>query len=251
MVRRSKSAVNAPLIPPESLPCVWMAAGLVSYKLCDRGFDCDHCPLDAALRGDVRPQAPPAPHPAVAPRSGRDVCDFPEDRRYHGHTWARQMDPGRVRCGIDAFAAWLLDPVKSVVLPTPPARLFQGGIACWLGNGAALVPVRSPIAGALLGAHLDVQDHPERVTDSPYAGGWLLELHCPDGVGEIRNLLSASAQRERTRRQLARLEREVGRALHAAADVGATLADGGEQIADLRRLLGEPRFLRLIRGLFR
>lgn len=33
--------------------CVWMQAGVVGYKLCDRGFDCDLCPFDAALRGQA------------------------------------------------------------------------------------------------------------------------------------------------------------------------------------------------------
>jgi hypothetical protein len=31
--------------------CVWMRAGVIRFWLCDRNFDCDHCPLDAALRG--------------------------------------------------------------------------------------------------------------------------------------------------------------------------------------------------------
>ena len=31
--------------------CVWMRAGVIRFWLCDRDFDCEHCPLDAALRG--------------------------------------------------------------------------------------------------------------------------------------------------------------------------------------------------------
>lgn len=31
--------------------CVWMDAGVLTFKLCDRDFDCEHCPLDAALHG--------------------------------------------------------------------------------------------------------------------------------------------------------------------------------------------------------
>jgi hypothetical protein len=31
--------------------CVWMRAGVIRFWLCDRNFDCEHCPLDAALRG--------------------------------------------------------------------------------------------------------------------------------------------------------------------------------------------------------
>lgn len=33
--------------------CVWMQAGVVGYKLCDREFDCDRCPFDAALHGEA------------------------------------------------------------------------------------------------------------------------------------------------------------------------------------------------------
>jgi len=30
--------------------CVWMDAGVINYKLCDRLYDCDRCPLDQALQ---------------------------------------------------------------------------------------------------------------------------------------------------------------------------------------------------------
>lgn len=33
--------------------CVWMQACVVGYKLCDREFDCDRCPFDAALSGEA------------------------------------------------------------------------------------------------------------------------------------------------------------------------------------------------------
>ena len=34
---------------PTPAYCLWMDAGVVNYKLCDRAFDCDRCPLDQAL----------------------------------------------------------------------------------------------------------------------------------------------------------------------------------------------------------
>ena len=58
--------------------CVWMRAGVIRFWLCDRDFDCDNCPLDAALRArrQSRPEdaAPPGPH-ADPP--------LPFDRRQH------------------------------------------------------------------------------------------------------------------------------------------------------------------------
>lgn len=51
------STAPAPPPPPSARvePCVWMSAGLVAYKLCDRGFECESCPFDQAMRGALPP----------------------------------------------------------------------------------------------------------------------------------------------------------------------------------------------------
>lgn len=57
--------------PPGALPCVWMSAGLVSFKLCDREGECEGCPFDRAMREPhgrpVRHRRPSAPTPARTP----------------------------------------------------------------------------------------------------------------------------------------------------------------------------------------
>ena len=40
-------STSTPQPPP--VRCVWMDAGVVNYKLCDRGYDCERCPLDQGL----------------------------------------------------------------------------------------------------------------------------------------------------------------------------------------------------------
>ena len=58
MLRLIESAPEPRMPPPAgALPCVWMSAGLVAYKLCDRGFECEGCPFDQAMRG-ARPALP-------------------------------------------------------------------------------------------------------------------------------------------------------------------------------------------------
>jgi len=70
-------------------PCVWMCAGVLRYRLCTHEYDCDNCPLDAALRGDARI---PAAHPLTSPYAPA----FPDDRRYAvGHTWLREAPGGK------------------------------------------------------------------------------------------------------------------------------------------------------------
>lgn len=52
--------------PEGILPCVWMSAGLIAFKLCDREGECESCPFDRAMRGlGPLPEAPaPSRHAA-------------------------------------------------------------------------------------------------------------------------------------------------------------------------------------------
>lgn len=54
---------QAGALPSGDMPCVWMSAGLLSFKLCDRQGECETCPLDRALRG-----LEPVPEEARPPR---------------------------------------------------------------------------------------------------------------------------------------------------------------------------------------
>ncbi len=64
---------NRPLasttLPPGILPCVWMSAGLVAFKLCDREGECEGCPFDRAMQG-ARSEPPAASAGLPAPSRG-------------------------------------------------------------------------------------------------------------------------------------------------------------------------------------
>lgn len=101
------------LVAVNAQPCVWMCAGLVSYRLCSRDFDCEHCPLDAALRGELHPVA----HDTALLYRQENGNGVPADRRYSsGHTWALPTaEAGYAwRIGIDAFAATLIGCARSI-----------------------------------------------------------------------------------------------------------------------------------------
>ena len=60
----------ASVMPPGLLPCVWMSAGLVAFKLCDREGECEGCPFDRVMRspqgGPRRRRRPSASPPLPA-----------------------------------------------------------------------------------------------------------------------------------------------------------------------------------------
>jgi glycine cleavage system H protein len=216
-----------------------MSAGLVGYRLCDREFDCERCPLDAALRG----QGPswtdtggPAPH----------AVHFPDDRRYaRGHTWVQAAGTG-TRIGIDAMAAALLGRPTEVWLADGAAP-SRGEPLCGLGLSCGALSLAAPVSGRDAVLNPALAEAPGLAADDPYGTGWLVELR---HAAAPSDLVTADAAREATRLDLRHLRRRVALDLLKDLDpVGATLPDGGEASPDLRRMLGPGRYLALVREL--
>jgi glycine cleavage system H lipoate-binding protein len=237
-------------------PCLWMSAGLVSYKLCDRDFDCERCPLDAALGGESRPALSP---PAGGDGAGSPTAPFlfPDDRRYgDGHTWAQRREPagdGVARVGIDAFAAALAGPVRRLLPRTPPgARAEPGTLLAELELDAGTLPVASPVAGRLRAWNPRWDDGPGGPPHAlaPYGDGWIAEL-VADDPSALDALTASGAAREGALLDLRRFRRRAALHLLAAdaAGAGATLPDGGQVLTDLRAILGPRRYLELLRDL--
>jgi glycine cleavage system H protein len=276
--------------PPGRLPCLWMTAGLLSYRLCDREYDCDRCPLDAALRGPgstATVPAPPAAGGGGARAPARNGGDFPADRRYGaGHTWLRPAGdgaPGRFRVGLDGLAAALLAAPRAVRCAAAGRLLAPGETACELDLEGGVLALGLPVAGEVVAANAACRRDPSLVVADPYGDGWLLEIALPaagDGwlleiaapaagagcrpgcaaaasspagaTASTPRLLPAAEARRRAGHDLRRFRRRVALDLLAADDgVGATLPDGGEPLLDLRALLGARRHLELVRELVR
>lgn len=239
------SAPETPrFLPKGAERCVWMAAGMVAYKLCDRAFDCESCQFDAVMRG----QAPAVPEELSVPIAAIGPDEFREDRRYHAaHTWAQAVGPDRLRIGLDAFAAWLVGDATSIVLPPAASLIAAGGAGAWVIDGCGPLPLRMPVNATVIRANPLLRTHPRLAIEAPYDSGWLIEARVPDPAAAIAGLASAAAMRERTARELGEFDQEARTRLHRGAEtVGVTLADGGERIADLRRLLGAESYRALI-----
>lgn len=238
-----------PVVPADAQPCLWMSAGLLTYRLCDRDFDCDRCPLDAALRGDSL--GSPRREALLAPR--RDARVFPEDRVYTtGHSWIQVLqgtDARTVRFGLDAFAAAIIGRCSEVRCQAAQSELARGGAVCQIDLGLGILSLGVPLGGTIERANNRLQDYPEQVVTAPYGDGWIAELTATN-VAELNGLLTAARARERARLDLQRFRRRVAMQLLAGASgVGPSLADGGEWVADLREMLGGPTYMDLLREL--
>lgn len=240
--------MSANVVPAGSQPCVWMCAGLLTYKLCDRELDCEHCPLDAALRGE------PAgvPFRTALSEPGRRASHFPDDRLYSsGHLWLRPVDGGgdrALRLGVDAFAAAVIGHCREVRWCAPGRRFGRGETVCEIDLDLGLLPLAAPLAGRATDANRRLSREPGRLLTEPYDDGWILELEA-DEPADLRVLRTAEAARDGTRLDLQRFRRRVAIHLLDDARVGPSLPDGGEVLSDLRQMLGGRRYLELLREL--
>jgi glycine cleavage system H lipoate-binding protein len=251
-------------------PCVWMSAGLLAYRLCDHDYDCEHCPLDAALRGGRMPSLPAAGIPVRG-------ATFPDDRRYTpGHLWfaaiprdevpasegggphARAAPPAaageaeaeprrRLRCGLDGFAAALAGAPLAVRSDGVSSPLPEGTVLCRLELGGATLPVAAPCAARRVWSNRRLESEPSLAAVDAYGEGWLFELEPCDEppVG-----FDGPAAALRSRLDLRHFRHRVAADLLAdGAGLGATLPDGGELLTDLRGILGLRRYVELLREL--
>jgi len=254
MERRHEEEGTHRVFPEHEEPCVWMVGGMLTYRLCDREFDCDHCPLDAALRGTQL--APPSrglePADGDLPLAPPALSDIRDGLRYHPvYGWVSDIGDRRVRWGLDGVTARILDRITSFVLPAVGSHLVQGQTACWAMDDGELVPLRAPVSGSVARINPAVQRDPTLATRSPYDLGWLTEVDSVDELGAPRGLCGPAERREEAARQLGRVHRAVMSHLHMRHGVGPTAQDGGERLTDLRQVLGRSRYHRLVRSILR
>ena len=226
-------------------PCIWMSAGLLSYKLCDRDWECERCPLDAALRGQVLE----APLHTSLMSVNEQTSWFPDDLLYSsGHLWLRTLnaDDGRiVRFGLDVFAATIIGRCCDVSCPDVGQERAQGESLCEIDLGLGILLVGAPVGVAVVAQNTRLERDPNALVSAPYGDGWIADLRVQD-PSQLRTLSTAERARDQTKMDLRRFRRRVALQLLADTEgIGPCLPDGGE-LADLRQILAGPAYLKLI-----
>lgn len=224
--------------------CVWSDAGVLAFRLCDRAFACDRCPLDAALRGDPRLTLSGGPG---ATGHGHVPWTFPTDRLYsQGHVWVQVIHPGRARAGIDACAAWLLPPVLAPRAATE-RRVVKGDPLCVLGVGSGDVTPPAPITGILASWNDRLESSPELLTDDPYGAGWIAELEY-GGSAQLDSLGGAEDAAQSARLAARRFGRQAAFGLLSAAET--VWVDQG-MLEATQRAVGPAAYLAIVRDCLR
>jgi glycine cleavage system H protein len=210
-----------------SLKCCWMLAGVVAYKLCDRGYECENCSFDQAMAGPSRFMAGAGvPH---LPEAGAAESLLFHDR----HVWARVQPRGLVTTGLDDFGRRLAGRVYCVELPRPGTRIAAGGAAWTIVHHEGKVTLAAPVEGVVEKVNERLYRNPSLISEDPYGAGWAVVLKPLDSVRDLKSLRSGSETAPWIASESERLSRLVAR----AGGSHWTLPDGGRMVNDLHEAI--------------
>jgi glycine cleavage system H protein len=237
------------VIPPQESKCVWMTAGILSYQLCDRAFDCEECALDVALRQRFTQHQPKVDRgkvPAVVKPQEDSGAGVLFGRK---HLWVKRKGDSKVRLGIEPGMASVLVSPMAIVLPALGAAIARNKACSWIVLGGGTLPMISPITGQVVATNGMLAEHPHAVCASPLDEGWLFELAVSMVDLDDADVLATAdvarfyAEDEGPLRQL------------LATEVQKTESEGSQVHTDHRRAierlsekLGPTEYLKLLRN---
>lgn len=233
--------------------CVWMTGGVLNYRLCDREYDCEHCPIDRALRDSSDPHGADhalQPHLAALPASSPGGLHYSALGFYHpAHLWVQVGAGGSVKVGLDDLARRLLGRVTEVRIPPIGASVERGDMIGFFEGEAGAVELPAPLSGMILARNEWLLAHPQVLRQGSLRHSWLARIR-PIRLREgLARLLYGRRARLWWREEIARLR---DRWTAAEGIAVPTLPDGGELLPEvladldptLRRSLVEELLVR-------
>jgi glycine cleavage system H lipoate-binding protein len=137
MKARTRSSMK--IVPAGKRKCIWMEAGVVSFKLCDNNYDCPTCAYDHAMQ--AKSQESRAQQPLMAIETPRErftqtwvqrMMQLPASRRKCRYMLTGEVSskicPNAYECGNCAFDQMMQERLTAQVLPVR-AQAQIGGFA--------------------------------------------------------------------------------------------------------------------------
>jgi glycine cleavage system H protein len=251
MMDNPTSSNKHPLVPPNEQKCVWMTAGILSYQLCDRQFDCDHCPLDSALRTFPDRTNVDQRQTATTVESKNKRTLSPGYLYSRKHCWIKSNEGNSVRVGIEPLLSSMLLNSKTVVLPSVGDRVEADKVCAWVVLEGGTLAIASPLDGEVQRTNAALVDQSHDIRDDPFERGWLFELTTGEDIFNLSSLLRVAEADKYYTEDERRFQSLVGTELKKHhAEAGVTLADGGKLNQDVAAMLGPEKFFLLLRNAF-
>jgi glycine cleavage system H protein len=155
---------------------------------------------------------------------------------YHqGHSWAIPESGNVVRVGIDDFAQKLVGKIDAIKCPQVGSEVKQGEKAWTLLVDSKAIDMLSPVDGKIVDINETLLSSPESISKDPYGQSWLMKVHTPELLANLKNLLYGGTARkwmeEVSENFLSRANYNLG----PVSQDGGALADGIARNVDRER----------------
>lgn len=256
-----------PIIPKKELKCIWMTAGLISYKLCKYDLQCDRCPLDWELRNlsigefnNTTIESSEYSPKFIEGRKGEDpfkedIFNIKEYLFYHlGHTWVKVEKADEVRIGIDLFLSKLLRGVKVIILPMPKRRVIHGKNFCSIIQEGGILNISFPISGIILSVNQNLKENPDLICKDPLGDGFLLTLKPKDFQQDQKHLFYGIETLLWCRKEWERFKEIVVSEIRLNQNqgkVGITMQNGGFTVEEVKKFIEPSKYIQLINNFLR
>jgi len=118
--------------------------------------------------------------------------NFPDDARYaESHEWVR-TEGDKVKIGISDYAQDQLGDIVFVELPEVGDTFNKGEEFGTVESVKAVSELYMPIAGKIVAINSSLEESPEKVNNTPYGDGWMIEVKA-DNPPEVDDLMDNNA----------------------------------------------------------
>ena len=239
------------IIPPNENRCVWMTAGVLQYQLCDREYQCEECPLDSAIRRQVRPPAAGADAPHTRPSAAQEPALREGCRYSRNHCWIQTVAPRLLRVGIEPGFAKVIGRPKAVVLPPHAQAVHSGQTCAWIVTTGGTLPLEAPVGGSVQTANPLLRESPHLLRQHPCDEGWLYELAGDEHGLEAASLVSPDRIAEIYAADESRFLTALAGMLRGnQPDAGFTLADIEQRLDSILDFVGPTNYFNAVRQIY-
>jgi glycine cleavage system H protein len=120
----------------------------------------------------------------------------PEDLKYTDtHEWVKLKGENIAIVGITDHAQKELTDIVFVELPNVGKEVKKGDELCIVESIKSVSEIYAPVSGKVVAVNKELENSPEKINNSPYEEGWLVEIQFSN-KDEINSLLDAEAYKK-------------------------------------------------------
>lgn len=219
--------------------CRYMLNGEVSYKICPNSFRCGECTFDQMMQDRIQPSM------ELDIRELPQVAGFYLSEKYYyfrNHTWLRLERNGQYRVGIDDFASRIIGKPQGIALPSIGRNLDMEEYAWTINHAYSDLEFVSPVKGVVTSINQALVDDVDKITEQPYADGWLMTVE-PESINKSnRNFLSGEEANAWMVEEANLLSK------HLYSEAGPTMHDGASLRNDIGNHLSKEKWNEIVKN---